>query len=153
MLNSVLRQESFESSARQISILRPEVGTFQLRTTSPDQKVGFYRSLKLFLRPEAGTFPQRMASSDRKLRICPRQIILNLPPERWYFRPPLNSVFWLHSCKLLLGRSQFSGQKLNLPQEEWHSPIGSWELLSGKLYWIFQLEGDSICQLWTESFD
>jgi len=73
---------NFESSVRQISIPWPEVGTFQLSTASPDQKVRFYPSLKPIIRLEADTFPQRLASSDQKLRIAPRQIVLKLPPRR-----------------------------------------------------------------------
>jgi hypothetical protein len=81
-LNSVLRLETFKGSARQISILQPVVGTFQMSTISPIQKAAFYPSLKLILRPEAETFPQRMASSDRKLRLSRRQIVLHLPAGR-----------------------------------------------------------------------
>ena len=155
MLNSVLRQGSLETSARQISILRPEDETFQMLTTSPEQKVGVYPSVKLILRPEAETFQQWMASSDRNLRISPWRIVLNLLCGRWYFLPLLKSVFWLESFKLLLRRSHFSGRKLNPSQGEWHSSIGSRESLTVKLYlyWILQPEGDSLDQLWTHSFD
>jgi len=78
VLNSVLRLESFESSARQISNLQSEDGTFQLRTTSPDQKVVFYPSLKLMLWLEAETFPKRIAFSDQQLGLSPSKIVLNL---------------------------------------------------------------------------
>ena len=82
------------------------------------------------LRPEAETFSNRIARSDREFWISPRHIIFNLLTGIWYFLPELNCVFPQESSKLLLWRSQFSGRKLNLSQEEWHSPIGCWECLS-----------------------
>jgi len=124
-MNTVLWQENLETSAWQISILQPDVGTIEMRTTSSYQKVGIHPSIKPILRPEAESFTKRMLSSDRKLIQSPRQIALDLAAERANFRSPFYSVFRLDSSMDLLAGSYISARKFNISQGNCDSLIGS----------------------------